>query len=154
LLWRALSAFEAYRFWNFFGSDSRTLRAREMGTRSGLPGSLLGVIKPEKLFDASDLHRVSNPLAYPHEREAASILLMADIGADKGSYSGGVDVGHAGEIQNEPARCIAAYQGLKLKEVRDRDRAVETQQTIIGLRPIDVFNVQRILWHADNITTM
>ena len=92
------------------------------------------------------MHSVSDPLVYSHQGETASILLMVDVCTDKGSNSGGVDVGHAGEIQDQLARSIASYQRLKWKEVRDRNRAAETQHTIVR-RSMEVFNVQRLLWH-------
>lgn len=78
-------------------------------TWSNLLGSRLGVIKLEKLFDTSNLQSVSNPLADSYQRKAAAILLMVDVCTDQGSYSGGVDVRHASEIQDELARCVAAY---------------------------------------------
>ena len=44
------------------------LMAGARSIRSILLGSCLGVIKLEKLFDPSDLHRVSNPLSYSNQR--------------------------------------------------------------------------------------
>jgi hypothetical protein len=93
-----------------YRSDSTLIDYQNIeATWSNLLGSRLGVVKMEKLFDTSNLQSVSNPLAHSYKRKAAAILLMVDVCTDQGSYSGGVDVRHASEIQDELARRVAAY---------------------------------------------
>src|ERR1700756_1284514 len=45
------------------------------------------------------------------------------------------------------ARSVAPHQGLKVKEIGERNRTLKAQNALPVGQSTDIFNVQRLLWH-------
>jgi len=70
-------------------------------------------VKMKEAFYSCNFQSVVNALIYTDQAETASIFLSSDIGSDQRSNPRRISQRDLREVQNECARVIGAYFGLK-----------------------------------------
>jgi len=91
------------------GLDSCGLRGRDR------------IVKLEELLDPGHLHGIAHTGGYADQGQVPAILLVGHVGSNQRADAGGIDVGNLGEVQNEGGSTAAPDQGLKLKEIGEKD---------------------------------
>ena len=91
----------------------------------------LAFVELEELFHARDLQSVANArrVLRPGPGSRPSFWWFT-YAPDQSADPGGIDVGNLVRVEDQVARRIASYQGLEFEEIRDGDRAAETQYAL------------------------
>jgi len=118
---------------------------RSFNFRLGLLGVGQGVEETKKLLDARDGQGSMNAVADADKGQGAPLLIMGDVGTDQGADAGGIDVGDAGEIDDEGGGVFGADRGLELEQSGEYNRALETENSLTGLGTFEIVDMQRFL---------
>ena len=70
---------------------------------------------------------------------------MGDIGTDQSTDASRVDVGNAGEIDDEGAILSSSQSGLKKEERSEHHRSLQTQNALAGAGTVEILNVEWLL---------
>jgi hypothetical protein len=94
----------------------------------------------------------ANTIACAHQRNTMAIAMVPDMEGDQSANSGGVDIGHLSEVENQVMRPVAAHFGLEFRQSGQDQRAGKAQDMRSIRQVHDVFDQQRPVFHGTHTT--
>ena len=88
-------------------------------------GGFEGVEAREQAVYVGDSKECFDAIGQAGDAEGAAVSLTGGVGADYAAQTGGVHVGHAGNVQNDGLSGFVAHNLLEVEERLDGERAGE-----------------------------